>query len=93
MIKDWKDLDLSTATVFDLTDDMELIRKSEDCSDEEDYLNPDTYEAEYSRIHIIDTMIAFAEITNNKDLYHAILKANPDYDTPPCCIPGISIFD
>lgn len=93
MIKDWKDLDLSTATIFDLTDDMELIRKAEDCSDEEDDPNPGTYEAEYSRVHVIDTMIAFTEITNNKDLYHAILKANSDYDIPPCCIPGISIFD
>lgn len=31
MEKDWKQVDLSNATIFDLTDDEEMIRLAEDC--------------------------------------------------------------
>ena len=86
MEKDWKQVDLSNATIFDLTDDEEMIRLAEDCIEGEPTPERATYNLSYSRTHIVDSMIAFADMTENKPLYHAILAANPDYEEFESCI-------
>ena len=93
MIKDWKQIDLSKATIFDLTDDENLIRKAECCSEDEETPNKETYEAECSRYYKVISMLGLAEIIDDESLYRAILKANPDYKPVPCCIVGASKFD
>lgn len=93
MAKEWQHIDLSKATIFDLTDDESLIRRAEDCIEGEDTPDSATYQEMYSRTHIIDSLIAFAEITNDEPLYRAILKANPEYEEVPCCIIGAKIFE
>ena len=92
MSKEWKHIDLSKATVFDLTDDESLIRKAEDCMDDEDTPERSAYEAEHDREYIITSMLSYAQIVGDEPLYHAILKANPDYEETPCCIEGANIF-
>lgn len=93
MEKDWKQIDLSKATIFDLTDDEKLIRKAEDCMEGETTPDRSTYRLSYSRTHIVDSLIAFAEITGNEQLHRAILKANPDYEEVSCCIVGAKRFE
>lgn len=93
MEKDWKQIDLSKATIFDLTDDEKLIREVEDCMEGEATPDRVTYQVSCSRTHIVDSLIAFAEITGNEQLYRAILKANPDYEDVPCCIVGAKRFE
>ena len=93
MIKDWKQIDLSKATIFDLTDDENFIRKAECCLGDEETPDRATYEAECSRSYIVTSMLSYAEIIDDKPLYRAILKANPDYEPVPCCIVGASKFD
>lgn len=92
MTKDWKHIDLSSASIFDLTDDIQLIRKAEDCVDDEDTPDRSAYVAEYSRDHIVTSMLSYAEFTNDEPLYRAILKANTDYEETPVCVPGTNIF-
>ena len=86
MEKDCKQVDLSNATIFDLTDDEEMIRLAEDCIEGEPTPERATYNLSYSRTHIVDSMIAFADMTENKPLYHAILAANTDYEEFESCI-------
>lgn len=92
MAKEWKHIDLSTATIFDLTDDDALIRQAEDCLQDEETPQAETYGAEHSRDYIVTSMLSYAEITGDEPLYRAILKANPDYEETPVCIPGAKIF-
>lgn len=92
MTKDWKHIDLSKATIFDLTDDETLIREAECCLEEEDTPDRATYEAECSREYIVTSMLSYAQIIEDEPLYRAILKANPDYEETPCCIVGANIF-
>lgn len=93
MEKDWRQIDLSKATIFDLTDDEKLIREAECCLEEEETPDRATYEAECSREYIITSMLSYAEITDNEPLYRAILKANPEYEPTPCCIVGANKFE
>ena len=92
MTKDWKHIDLSKATIFDLTDDETLIREAEDCMTDEETPERTAYETEHSREYIVTSMLSYAELTEDEPLYRAILKANPDYEETPCCITGANIF-
>lgn len=78
MEKDWKHIDLSKATIFDLTDDENLIREAECCLEEEETPDRATYEAECSRRYIVTSMLGYAEIVGDEELYNAIEKANPN---------------
>lgn len=78
MEKDWKQIDLSKATIFDLTDDEKLIRKAECRSAIEEIPDRLTYESNYSRLYMVSSMLSYAEIIDDKELYTAIEKANPD---------------
>lgn len=93
MIRDWEQIDLSKATIFDLTDDENLIRQSECCLVDEETPNKETYEVECSRYYKVTSLLSLAEIIDDEPLYRAILKANPDYKPIPCCIVGASKFD
>ena len=93
MIKDWKQIDLSKATIFDLTDDENLIRKAECIREPGEIPDKIIYETEYPREYIVTSMLSLAEIIDDEPLYRAILKANPDYEPVPCCIVGASKFD
>lgn len=92
MTKDWKHIDLSKATIFDLTDDEALIREAEDCMEDEDTPERAIYETERSREYIVTSMLSYAQIIEDEPLYRAILEANPDYEETPCCIVGANIF-
>lgn len=92
MSKDWKHIDLSKATIFDLTDSEELIREAECCMEDEDTPDRSSYEMECSREYIVTSMLSYAQIVEDESLYRAILKANPDYEETPCCIEGANIF-
>lgn len=78
MIKEWQHIDLSQATIFDLTDNIELIRQAEDCQEEEDDPNPMTYISECSRRYIVNSMLSYAQIIKDESLYKAIEEANPE---------------
>ena len=78
MLKDWKHIDLSKATIFDLTDDIALIRKAECRSLDEEILDRLTYESKYSRLYIVSSMLSYAYIIDDKELCEAIKKANPN---------------
>lgn len=78
MAKEWQHIDLSKATIFDLTDNMALIRQAEDCLEEEDDPNPTTYISACSRRYIVNSMLSYAQIIGDENLYKAIEEANPD---------------
>lgn len=78
MEKDWKQIDLSKATIFDLTDDEKLIRKAECIREPGEIPDRATYEAKCSRRYIVISMLGYAEIIGDKELYDAIEKANPN---------------
>ena len=80
MLKDWKHIDLSKATIFDLTDDIALIRES---LGDNDFTKEDTsvYLQNVPRYFHILALYSYAEITDNEFLYQAIKDANPD--VPP----------
>lgn len=73
---DWKNIDLKTASIFDLTDDIELIRKSIDCSDfsledKDEFIKNLTDDDRFR--HLID----FAYFTNDDKLEKAAIKTFP----------------
>jgi len=75
MLRDWEKIDLSKATIFDLTDDMTLIREAECSMEEEDDPDPITH-SQYSRSYQVSTMLSFAQIIKNVALQKAIESAN-----------------
>jgi len=75
MLRDWEKIDLSKATIFDLTDDMSLIREAECCTEGEDDPDPITY-SQNSRSYQVDSMLSFAQIIKNVALQKAIESAN-----------------
>ena len=83
MIKDWKQIDLSKATIFDLTDDENLIRKAECIREPGEIPDRATYEAECSRSYIVTSMLGLAEIIDDEPLYRgssSIISAKPSIE-------------
>lgn len=80
MLRDWKKIDLSKATIFDLTDDIALIREAECCTDGEDDPDPITY-SQNSRSYQVDSMLSYAQIIKSETLQKAIESANQNYLT------------
>lgn len=79
MEKDWKQIDLSKATIFDLTDDEKLIRQAECIREPGEIPDKIIYETEYPREYVVSSMLSYAQIIENTELYQAIEKANLDY--------------
>ena len=70
---DWKNLDLRKANIFDLTDDIELIRLStaDPCIELDDR---DEYVREESLYYIACAMITFARLVNDDELHAELEK-------------------
>lgn len=68
---DWKNIDLKNACIFDLTDDIELIRKIV-CDRTITLKDKDIYKREWSRLIIACNMHEFAEHINDTDLINKL---------------------
>ena len=70
---DWKNIELKNACIFDLTDDIELIREVL-CDDEITLKDKDTYKSEWSQMHIACDMHEFAEQIEDEKLIEELDK-------------------
>ena len=70
---DWKKLDLKNACIFDLTDDIAVIRVVL-CDDEIKLKDKDIYKSDWSQMHIACDMHTFAYETGNSELIKELKK-------------------
>jgi hypothetical protein len=70
---DWKNMDLKNACIFDLTDDIKLIRKVV-CDRTITLKDKDIYISEYSQIRIACDMCDFAERIKDQQLINELEK-------------------
>lgn len=92
MVKDWKQIDLSKATIFDLTDDIPLIRQALN-DDEFTQEELPVYLRESPRYFHVLALYSYAEITDDEPLYRAIEKANPDMPPIVSDVRGVNRFE
>ena len=70
---DWKNIDLKNACIFDLTDNIKLIRKVV-CDRTITLKDKDIYINEYSQIRIACDMLDFAERIKDQQLVNELEK-------------------
>jgi len=70
---DWKNIDLKNACIFDLTDDITIIRKVV-CDKTITLKDKDIYKSEWSQLNIACNMHEFAEQINDQKLVKELEK-------------------
>ena len=70
---DWKKIDLKNACIFDLTNDIKIIRKVL-CDDEIKLKDKNIYKSEWSQMRIACDMHTFAYETGNSELIKELEK-------------------
>jgi hypothetical protein len=70
---DWKNMDLKNACIFDLTDDIAVIREVLD-NDRITLKEKNIYKSKWSQIHIACDMHVFAEQINDQKLVKELEK-------------------
>ena len=77
---DWKNIDLKNACIFDLTDDITIIRKVV-CDRTITLKDKDIYISEYSQMRIACDMLDFAERIKDQQLINELEKVfKAEYD-------------